>query len=63
MTIQDLGVLLFVGWILFLLLVPSEKVSLKVIMFWLAIILFCMGGYSLSLGFLAVMTIFYFLIR
>lgn len=63
MTIATFGVLMFLVGVLLLLVLPEHMVNLKVLVAWITIMLFCIGGWILSLLFLIVAAAFAILIN
>lgn len=63
MTIQTIGVIVFLIWITYVLVVPAQKVNLKLVVVLIGISMFCIGGIALFVMYFTVIGAVYVLTK
>lgn len=63
MTIQTIGVLVFLAWITYMLIVPAHKVNLTIVIIAIGISMLCIGGIALFVMYFTVIGVAWILIK
>ena len=59
MAIQTFGVLVFLAWVTYLLVLPADKINLPFVAILIGITMFCIGGSVLLIGYLLIIAFFW----
>ena len=63
MTVQTFGVLVFLAWITYLLVLPTDKINLPFVAIMVGITMFCIGGWILLIGYSLIIAFFWVVIN
>lgn len=61
MSLPTFGVIVFLIWIAYLLIVPVGKISIPLVILFISVVMFCIGGWILTASFAFVISLFWLL--